>query len=104
MTSKTEITFEKAIKNKLSMIDVCKHYFPAWSNEKCDMVVWEKTCFPLSTVTALIQLYQLYLNTDQLATQDVVVPKHTLPYNPKCDDACKFYCTKGNTQHPKCLK
>ena len=35
---------------------------------------------------------------------NVVVPKGTLPYDPKCDDACKFYCTKGNTQYPECLK
>lgn len=34
----------------------------------------------------------------------VSVPKGTLPYDPKCDDACKFYCTKGNTQYPECLK
>ena len=39
-----------------------------------------------------------------LTLTDVVVPKGTLPFDPKCDDACKFYCTKGNTQYPECLK
>ena len=24
-------------------------------------------------------------------------------YNSKCDDVCKFYCTKGGTQPPECL-
>jgi hypothetical protein len=40
----------------------------------------------------------------QLLIHSVVVPKGTLPYDPKCDNACKFYCTKGNTQYPACLK
>ena len=40
----------------------------------------------------------------QLPIHSVVVPKGTLPYDPKCDNACKFYCTKGNTQYPECLK
>ena len=39
-----------------------------------------------------------------LGIADVVVPKGTLPYDPKCDEACKFYCTKGNTKYPECLK
>jgi len=39
-----------------------------------------------------------------LLIHGVVVPKGTLPYDPKCDNACKFYCTKGNTQYPECLK
>jgi hypothetical protein len=40
----------------------------------------------------------------QLLIHSVVVPKGTLSYDPKCDNACKFYCTKGNTQYPECLK
>jgi hypothetical protein len=40
----------------------------------------------------------------QLLLYGVVVPEGTLPYDQKCDDACKFYCTKGNTQYPKCLR
>ena len=61
---KEELTFEQAKKNKFSMIDACKYYFPDWSNEECDFVIWEKTCFPMSTVTALSQLYQLYLKRE----------------------------------------
>ncbi len=37
----------------------------------------------------------------------VVVPNDsegTLPYDDKCNDECKFYCTKGGTQYPECLK
>ena len=40
----------------------------------------------------------------QLPIHSVVVTKGTFRYDPKCDNACKFYCTKGNTQYPECLK
>lgn len=39
-----------------------------------------------------------------LPTPSFVIPKGTLPYDPKCDDACKFHCTKGGEQYPECLK
>ena len=39
-----------------------------------------------------------------LGIVNVVVPKDALPYDSKCDEVCKFYCTKGNTQYPECLK
>jgi hypothetical protein len=52
------------------------------------------------------QIKQAFIDgmKEQLLIHSVVVPKGTLPYGPKCDNACKFYCTKGNTQYPECLK
>lgn len=50
------------------------------------------------------ELHLIKSGQKQLPIHGVVVPKGTLPFDPKCDDACKFYCTKGNTQYPECLK
>lgn len=51
---------------------------------------------------------EMFLNSTNvgknLTIHSVVMPKGTLSFDPKCDDACKFYCTKGNTQYPECLK
>lgn len=51
----------------------------------------------------MVELLNIKANK-QLLIQRVVVRKGTLPFDPKCDDACKFYCTKGNIQYPECLK
>lgn len=38
-----------------------------------------------------------------LGIANVLVPNEEFPYDAKCDDACKFYCTKGGKEYPECL-
>lgn len=57
-----KLTFEKAVELKLNPIGCVKYYFPEFSNELCDFVLYERTCFPFSTEIFLNQLYDLYKN------------------------------------------
>lgn len=69
---KEELTFEKAKENKFTMIDVVKYYFPNYDDKTCDYIIWEKTCFPMSTDIAFRQIYEIYLKSKDKTEQSEV--------------------------------
>jgi hypothetical protein len=64
MELKEKLTIEKAIELKLSATKVVKFYFPDKSDEECDYILWEETCFPFSNEVMMEQIYKMY--TDSL--------------------------------------
>lgn len=60
---KGKISIEKAIELKWSAVRVIQFYFPDKSDEECDYILWEETCFPFSNEVMLEQIYEKYLNS-----------------------------------------
>lgn len=63
MENKEKLTIEKAIELKCSAAKVVKYYFPDKSDEECEFILWEETCFPFSNEVMLEQIYEKYLNS-----------------------------------------
>ena len=59
------LTLNHIKKNKLSAIDLVKHFNPTWSDEQCDFHLWENTCFPFSIESVVTQLNQQFLKTNK---------------------------------------
>ena len=55
------LTLEYAIKNHFSPIDCIKYFKPEWSDEQCDIYLWEFTSFPLSIETMINQLNKKFI-------------------------------------------
>ena len=49
--------------NDFTPRDCVQYYFPDYSYKLCDYILWERTCYPLSMITVLKQLYQMYLQS-----------------------------------------
>lgn len=52
----TNLTIEHVIENKLTPIQCVKFFKPDWTDEECDLYVWENTCFPFSSEVFIKQL------------------------------------------------
>ena len=55
------LTMEYAIKNHFSPIDCIKYFKPEWSDEQCDIYLWEFTSFPLSIESMINQLNKKFI-------------------------------------------
>lgn len=51
-----KLTFEYALKNKMTFIDLVRYFNPDWDDEKCDFYLWEFTPHPCCGVEYLIEL------------------------------------------------
>lgn len=60
---KEKLTIQKAIELKFSALKIIQYYFPDKSNEECDYILWEETCFPFSNEIMMDQIYELYLKS-----------------------------------------
>lgn len=63
MENKEKLTIEKAIELRFSAVKVVKFYFPDKSDEECDFILWEETCFPFSNEVMMEQIYAMYINS-----------------------------------------
>ena len=55
------LTLNYAIKNHFSPIDCIKYFKPEWSDEQCDIYLWEFTSFPLSIESMINQLNKKFI-------------------------------------------
>jgi hypothetical protein len=65
-----KLTLEYSIENKFTPNMCVNWYFPDYSDEQCNYVLWEETCFPMSMETTLEQLYKMYLKSTQPTPKD----------------------------------
>jgi len=57
---KIMIWIDEVTETPMSWHGVIRHYWPDASDEHCEFVLWECTCYPFDTKTALKQLFDLY--------------------------------------------
>lgn len=55
------LTLEYAIKNHFSPIDCIKYFKIEWTDEQCDIYLWEFTSFPLSIESMINQLNKKFI-------------------------------------------
>lgn len=48
------------IKKLTSWGDIVRHYKPDVTDEEADFILWEKTCYPMSTVETIKQLNEFF--------------------------------------------
>lgn len=61
---KEKLTYEKSIELGLTWIGCVKYYKPELTDGEADYILWEFTCFPFDTDTALSQIYDFFLNKE----------------------------------------
>lgn len=54
------LTYQYAIENDFTPMDCVRYFKPEASDQECDFILWEKTCFPASTETMIAQLNQYF--------------------------------------------
>lgn len=57
---KTELTKED-VDGKMTWREVIRYYWPEKTNEECEYILWNETCYPFSDETTCHQIYNLYL-------------------------------------------
>ena len=67
---KEELTADIAINCKMSPIDCVRYYKEEISDEEADFIIWEKTCYPISTEVFLKQLYNIFNNTNKRSNDE----------------------------------
>jgi hypothetical protein len=55
------LTVQHAIDNQFRGIDLVKYFKPDLSDEECDYILWQKTCFPMSLKRTIEQLNEMFL-------------------------------------------
>lgn len=55
----------KSITKDSTWHDTVRYYFPNATDEECDYILWEETCFPLSGEETLKQLWEVYKNRNK---------------------------------------
>lgn len=58
-----ELTAKYAIEKGMSAIDCVKWYNPDLTDNECDFILWEKTCFPMNTDIWLKQLHECFIKS-----------------------------------------
>ncbi len=61
MNNKIALTLEYAIDRKLTVYGIVRYFEPDATDEECDFILWEKTCFPFDTGSMIKQLNALYI-------------------------------------------
>ena len=54
------LTLEHATANKLTPNDCVRFFNPEASDELCEFILWEKTCFPFSNEIMIKQLNETF--------------------------------------------
>lgn len=55
------LTMEYVEKNKLTPVEIIKHFKTEWTDEECDFYLWEFTCFPFSTEILIKDLNRRFM-------------------------------------------
>ena len=55
-----ELTLEYAIDNKFTPHDCVRFFNPEASDELCEFIIWEQTCFPFSNEIMIKQLNETF--------------------------------------------
>lgn len=58
---KHQLTHEE-VHGKMNWKDVFRHYFPSITDDEIDFLLYEHTCYPMDSETALKQVYEIYLS------------------------------------------
>ena len=56
-----KLTLEHALENNFTPLDLIKYFKPKWTNESCEIYLWEETCYPFSTEKLIEQLNNKFL-------------------------------------------
>ena len=57
---KEKLTLEKALELNLKWHDCIRYYKPDATDDECEFILWEQTCFPFDHETTLNQIYGLF--------------------------------------------
>jgi hypothetical protein len=57
-----ELTLEHAVKNSFTALDCVRYFKPEFTDEQCDFILWEYTCYPFSIEGVIEQLNRKYLH------------------------------------------
>ena len=59
ITIKPQLTVSD-VNGKLTWHQVFRHYFPSMTDDEIDFLLYEHTCYPMDSETALRQVYEIY--------------------------------------------
>lgn len=59
---KKTLTLKMAIAYKFTPRKCVRYYFPEFNDDTCDVILLERTCYPMCMDTTLTQLYDIYVN------------------------------------------
>ena len=57
-----ELTLAYALENKFTPNDMVRYFDKEMTDEQCDFVLWDQTCFPFDMKGTVTQLNNLFLN------------------------------------------
>jgi hypothetical protein len=63
---KEPLTLEKVKEEKMNGIDAIHYFKPEWTNDECELFLWECTCFPFSTEQLINQLNDKFINNESI--------------------------------------
>lgn len=56
------LTVEHAEKNNFNLIDCCKFFDASLTNDECEFIIWEHTCFPIGDKHKIIKQLNEYFD------------------------------------------
>jgi len=55
-----KLTTIRVTEGKFSWYDCIRHYYPDATDEECEYILWEETCYPFSTEKAIEQIWKYF--------------------------------------------
>ena len=59
------LTREHSIEHNFTAIDLVKHFRPNWTDEDCDLYLWENTSYPFDMDRVIEQLNKQLIEPEQ---------------------------------------